>query len=49
MKALALSLGLAVVAHSAALTAAILPTLGAIVAAETVYVATLARRRRIAR
>lgn len=46
MKALIGALGLAYVAHSPTLTAAVLPTLGAIVAAEVVWVARLARTRR---
>lgn len=49
LKALAAALGFAAVAHTPTLAAALLPTLGAVVAAEFAFVVTRIHRRRVAR
>lgn len=47
LKALAASLGFAAVAHSPALSAWLLPTVGTVVAAEAAYVIHLMRRKKV--
>lgn len=47
LKALAFSLGFAAIAHSPTLSAALVPTLSAVVAAEVAYVASRVVRKRV--